>query len=68
MMPQFALGSPLLEGVWAGGVLIASVLVAWLVVLSMRYIRRRLEQRPKATLITQLLQCLTRPIFLLVVS
>ncbi len=67
-MPQFASRSPLLEAVWAGGILIAFVLVAWLVLLSMGYVRRRLEKRPKAILITQLLQCLSRPIFLLVVS
>ena len=67
-MSQFVSGSPLLEGVWAGGVLIASVLVAWLVLLSMRYVRRRLEKRRKAPHIQQLLQCLARSVFLLVVS
>jgi len=68
MLPQFVSGSPLLEGVWAGGVLIASVLVAWLVLLSMRYARRRLEKQRRATHIQQLLQHLSRTIFLLVVS
>ncbi len=68
MLPQFVSGSPLLEGVWAGGVLIASVLVAWLVLLSMRYVRRRLEKRRKAPHIQQLLQSLARSVFLLVVS
>ncbi len=67
-MSQFVSGSPLLEGVWAGGVLIASVLVAWLVLLSMRYVRRRLEKRRKAPHIQQILQCLARSVFLLVVS
>ncbi len=67
-MPQFASGSPLLEGMWAGGIFIASILVAWLVLLSMRYARRRLEKRRKTNLITQLLQNLSRPIFLLVVA
>jgi len=68
MLPQSVSGSPLLEGVWAGGVLIASVLVAWLVLLSMGYVRRRLEKRRKATHIQQLLQRLSRSVFLLVVS
>jgi len=68
MILQFASGSPLLEGLWAGGVLIAFILVAWLVQLSMGYIRRKLGKRPKAALIRQLLQSLSRPISLLVIS
>ena len=68
MLPQFASGSPLWESVWAVGVLIASVLVAWLVLLSMRYARRRLEKRRKSTHIQHLLQRLSRTIFLLVAS
>jgi len=68
MILQFASSSPLLEGLWAGGVLIAFILVAWLVQLSMGYIRRKLGKRPKAALIPQLLQSLSRPISLLVIS
>ncbi len=68
MVLQFALGSPLREGLWAGGVLVTFILVAWLVMLSLGYIRRRLEKRRKAALIPQLLQCLSRPIFLLLIS
>jgi len=68
MLPQFVSGSPLLEGAWAAGVLIASILVAWLVLLCMRYARRKLEKRRKATLFQRFLQYLSRPIFLLVVS
>ena len=67
-MPEFVSGSPLLEGMWAGGLFIASVLVAWLVLFSMRYAKRRIEKQRKATTITQLLQGLTRPIFLLILS
>ena len=67
-MLQFASGSPLLESLWAGGILIAFVLVAWLIVLSMRYVRHRLEKRRKVALVTQLLQSLSSPIFLLVIS
>ncbi len=67
-MPQFASGSPLLEGMWAGGVFIASVFVAWLVLLSMGYAKRRLEKRRKAVIIIQLLQYFARPIFLLILS
>lgn len=42
MMPQFAIGSPLLESVWAGGLLILSVLVAWLVLVGLGFVRRKL--------------------------
>ena len=68
MLPQFVSDSPLLEGAWAGGILIASVLVAWLVLLSMKYVRRRLVKRHRAPHIQQLLQRLSRSVFLVVVS
>lgn len=68
MMPQFALGSPLLEGLWAGGLLATFILAAWIVLLSIRYVRRRLEKRRKAAFIPQLLKYLSRPIFLLLIS
>jgi len=68
MMPQFASGSPLLESIWAGGVLIASVLVAWFIVLAMGYTRRRFEKRSKAAFTPQLLQSISRPVFFLLVS
>jgi len=67
-MPEFASGSPLLEGMWAGGILIAFVLGAWLAMLIMRYVGRRFKKQRKATIITQLLQRLSKPIFLLVAS
>ena len=66
-MPQFALGSPLLEGLWASGLLVASIFIAYLVLLSMRYIRRKLEKRNKTALAPQLLQAFSKPIFLLIV-
>ena len=68
MMPQFAVGSPLLQSVWAGGLLIVSVLVAWLVLSGLGYVRRRLEKRSKTAVAPQLLKRLSRPIFLLLVS
>ncbi|MFC2007078.1 mechanosensitive ion channel family protein [Chloroflexota bacterium] len=68
MIPQFVSGSPLLEGVWSAGVLVGFFLLAWLVLLGMKYTGRRLAKRSKNALIPQLLQCLTRPIFLLIIS
>ncbi len=68
MLPPFASGSPLLEGLWAGGVLIAFALIAWLVRFAMGYFRRRLEKRPRAARVPQLLlRCLSGPIFLLII-
>ncbi len=69
VLPAFASGSLLLEGAWAGGLLITSVLIAWLVRFAMGYFRHRLEKRPRAALVPQLLlRCLSGPIFLLIIS
>ncbi|MFC2022178.1 mechanosensitive ion channel family protein [Chloroflexota bacterium] len=68
MQPQFVSGSPLLEAVWAVGILLVSVLVAWLILLSMRHLKPRIEKRVKATPIPQLLESLYRPVVLLIVS
>jgi len=68
MQPQFVSGSPLLEAVWAGGILLVSVLVAWLILLGMRRLQPRLKKRVKSTAIPQLLESLYRPVVLLVVS
>ncbi|MFC1916687.1 mechanosensitive ion channel family protein [Chloroflexota bacterium] len=67
-MPQFVSGSPLLEVLWASGLLVASILIAYLVRLGMGYIRRRLEKRSKTALAPQLLKLLSGPFFLLLVS
>ena len=68
MQPQFVLGSPLLEAVWAGGILLVSVLVAWLILLSIQYLKPRIGKRAKATPIPRLLESLYRPVVLLIVS
>ncbi|MFC1898963.1 mechanosensitive ion channel family protein [Chloroflexota bacterium] len=68
MIPQFAADSPLLQSLWAAGLLISSVLVSWLVLLALKYIGLRLEKQNKAALIPQLLKCLSRPVFLLLLS
>ncbi len=67
MAPQFVQGSPLLESAWAVGILVVFVLAAWLILLSMRRVRRRLEKRGRATLASRLLQSLGRPVFLLLI-
>lgn len=69
MPPQFVSGSPLLEAAWAVGILLVSALVAWLILWGMRRAQRKLEKRvKKPTLFPQLLQSLSRPVLLLVVS
>ena len=50
MLPQFVLGSPLLEAAWAVGILLVSALVGWVILLGVRLAERKLEQRGKATL------------------
>ncbi|MFC2056795.1 mechanosensitive ion channel family protein [Chloroflexota bacterium] len=69
MQPQFVSGSPLLETAWAVGILLVFILIAWLILLGMRRSQRKLEQQvKKPTLSPQLLQSLSKPLFLLVVS
>jgi len=68
MLSQFVSGSPLLEAAWGAGILVVSALVGWVILLGVRFAERKLEPRGKATLSSQLLESLSRPIFLLVVS
>lgn len=69
VLPAFATGSLFLEVAWAGGLLIASVLIAWLVRFAVGRFRRRLEKRSRAARVPQLLlRCLSGPIFLLIIS
>ena len=69
MQPDFISGSPLLEAVWAVGILLVFTLVAWFALLGMRRAQRKLEKRvKKPTLFPQLLKSLSRPLFLLLVS
>lgn len=68
MPPEFVSGSPFLEAAWALGILLISVLVAWLILFGMRRAQRKLEQGvKKPALSPQLLQSLSRPLFLLVI-
>ena len=68
MLPEFVEGSPLWESLWAAGVFLVFVLVAWLIYMVMRYIERKQEDRRKTSLLPQLLTSLNRPIFLLIVT
>jgi len=68
MQPQFISGSPLLEALWAVGILLISALIAWFITIGMRCIQPRLEKRVKATPIPQFLESLSRPVVLLIVS
>ena len=65
MPPQFVQGL-LLEILWAAGVLLVFILGAWLVLMVMRRVQRRLE-RAKARIWPQLLESLSRPVFILIV-
>lgn len=67
MQPEFVSGSPFLEAAWAVGIFLISFLLAWLILMGMRRARRRLEGRGRTAFLPQLLQSLSRPIFLLIV-
>ncbi len=69
MQPEFVSGSPFLEAAWAVGILLISFLVAWLVLFGMRCAQHKLERHVRKTaLLPQLLQSLSRPLFLLIVA
>lgn len=67
MLPHFVEGIPLLEALWAIGIFVLSVLVAWLVLLLMRRIQHRREKRARAAILPRLLRALTGSVFLLIV-
>jgi len=67
MQPHFITGSPLLETAWAIGILCVSGLFAWLVLFCIRLIKRTLEKRFKSTLAPQILDSISRPVFLLII-
>ena len=66
MSPQFVQGSVLWETLWAIGLLLIFILGGWLVDLGLRFARHRLE-RTKAKVGPQLLESLSRPVFILIV-
>jgi len=66
MRPEFIEG-PLLEAVWALGIVVVFVLGAWLILLLMRSVQKRLEARRRATFASQFLGSMGRPVFLLVI-
>ncbi|MFC1988165.1 hypothetical protein ACFLVH_06505, partial [Chloroflexota bacterium] len=68
MQPQFVLDSPILEVAWAARILLVSGLLAWLIIFGMRRLEPRLEKRLESKLISQVLDSLSKPIVLLVVS
>jgi len=67
-MPQFIPNTPLWESVWAAGVFVVAIVVGWLLIFVVNRIRRRLEQKRRHLLLSRLLDSLSLPIFLLVVS
>jgi small-conductance mechanosensitive channel len=69
MQPDFIQGSLLLEIIWAICLVIISAFVAWLIRFGVRRLEHRLEERGRRqTLLPQLLDSLTRPLFLLIVA
>ena len=67
MQPDFISGSPLYEALWAVGILLISALVAWLVLLGMRFAERRLK-RAKSKALPRFLESISRPIFVLIIA
>jgi len=68
MQPEFVSGSLLLESAWAFGLLIASTLIGWFIVLIIRFIKRRLDKQDKNAPIYQYLQLISKPILFLFIA
>ncbi|MFC1981931.1 mechanosensitive ion channel family protein [Chloroflexota bacterium] len=68
MQPQFVSGSPLLEALWAVGIVFISILVAWLISIGMERLKPRLKKRLKSTFVPQLMESLSKPVVLLMVA
>jgi small-conductance mechanosensitive channel len=69
MQPDFVSGSIILEILWAIGLLVVFCLGAWLVSFIARYIEQKLEQQGRRhALLSQLMDSLIRPVFLLIVT
>ena len=66
MPPEFVAGSPVLEALWAVGIVLVFALGAWLIFLGMRLFHNRLKNKDRETLASQLLGSLYRPVVLLV--
>ncbi len=67
MLPKSFEGSLLLESLWSAGIVIISVLVAWLAVIIMRRVKQKREAQSRAGVLPRLLGNLTRSVFFLIV-
>ncbi len=68
MISEITSGSPLLEGAWAGGILAAFALAAWLIVFVLGRAGRRIQRRSKTAFLPQLLRSISRPIFIFLIA
>ncbi|UCH42893.1 MAG: mechanosensitive ion channel family protein [Dehalococcoidales bacterium] len=66
MPPDFVSGSPLLETLWATGIVLVFTLGSWLIFLGMRLFHNRLRNKDRETLASQLVGSLYRPVVFLV--
>ncbi|MFC1939566.1 mechanosensitive ion channel family protein [Chloroflexota bacterium] len=67
MPSQFDSGSLLLETAWAAGILLIFALCGWGILWGMHRVQHKLEGKTESALIRQILESLSRPIFLLLV-
>ncbi len=65
-MPQFVKDSQVFQIIWAAGILVLAALLAWIVLFTMRRVARRFAKREKTVVVAQLMECLTRPVFILI--
>ena len=67
-MPQFIRDSIFLQVMWAVGILLLSALIAWIILLVMRRSERRFAKHEKLAVVARFLECITRPVFVLILA
>ncbi len=67
MISQLTSGSPLVEGAWAGGIVVAFALAAWLLVFALGRIGRRIQRRSRTAFLPGLLRSISRPVFIFLI-
>ncbi len=68
MLPDFARGSILWESIFAAGILLASLVAAWLVNFTMSTVVKQLTKKTKTTLDDRLLDAFHRPLFIFILA
>jgi len=67
MIPEFFTSSIWLEAAWSVIVFLIFILAGWLIMLLLRYLQKRLEKKRKRNITSQVLNSITRTVFIFLV-